>query len=209
MQIALYYLSIKLVKNVPAIKSMFNKDELIEINCMAEFVAIHYTKQMLSAKHGASSPRHLLDSIYNLRAITITHPVVTTAALAKYEAHLEWLDAELAIFGIFDTALPEEQRQEAAKKILEHRMQLRHEFLINSRRPPGPNFTTSATFATRPRLATLVNGRSLLLWHVMGHTLEDLTWMEQPVALWLQFPKFRELNRFVTGLSVVNDPAER
>ena len=209
MQIALYYLSIKLVKNIPTIKSMFTEDELIEIDSMSEFVAIFYTKHMLSAKYGASSPRHLLDAIYSLRAITATHPVVTTAALAKYEAHLEWLDAELVVFGLFDTELPEEQRQEAAKKILEHRTQLRTEFLIDAPRPPGPNFTTSATFATRPRLATLVNGRSLLLWHLMGHVQADLAWMEQPVRLWLQFPKFRELNRFVTGLSVVNDPAER
>ena len=209
MQIAIYYLSIKLVKNVPAIKAMFTEDELTEIDTMAEFCAIHFTMPMLESKYGASSPRRLLDCIYRLRAITATHPVVTAAALAKYQQHLDWIDAELAVFGLFDKELPEDERQEAARRIFEDRMQLEEEFLVDNIRPPGPNFTTSATFASRPRLAALLTKRSLLLWNLMAHTHHDLAWAEQPVRLWEQYEPYRELRRFVTGLTVVNDPAER
>ena len=30
-----------------------------------------------------------------------------------------------------------------------------------------------------------------------------------PVVAWEQYPKYRELLKFVSGVSVVNDPAER
>ena len=209
MQIGLYYISMRLILNVPAIKRMFEPEEQTEIRIMADFVSIHYVRYMLDAKYGAGAPRRLLTAIYHLRAISAAHPVVAATALRKYEQHLDWLDAELVVFAIFDTELPAEERMAAAKKIFESRAQLEEEFLMDDVRPPGPNFTTSPTFATRPKIATLINRRSLLLWHRMTHKQQDLAWAEQPVETWEQYPKYRELLKFVSGVSVVNDPAER
>ena len=76
---------------------------------------------------------------------------------------------------------------------------------------PGPNFCKGDIFwvSGRPTLDTFVNNRSFLLWEVMRHTQQNLSWLEQPVDQWEQYYDYRELHVCINKFKVVNDTAER
>ena len=108
--------------------------------------------------------------------------------------------------------VPVAEREAMAAKLLTHRHQwVPGERLIYQRSVPGPNFCTNDMFWTTgcPTLDTFLNGRSFLLWEVMGQTQENLAWLEQPVDDWERYDDYRKLFFFVNHLVVVNDPAER
>ena len=78
-------------------------------------------------------------------------------------------------------------------------------------RTPGPNFCQGDLHWAGGRLdlSTLVNGRSFLLFAVLGYDHSATTFLEHPVASWPQFAIYRRMHHVVTNLMVVNDPAER
>ena len=61
----------------------------------------------------------------------------------------------------------------------------------------------------RPKVEEFFNGRSYLLWEVLGLDHSDTKWMEKPVKEWAQDPSYAYLHRVTNTLTVVNDPAER
>ena len=60
-----------------------------------------------------------------------------------------------------------------------------------------------------PSISLFVNGRSFLLFEVMGLKHSDLEFLSHPVDVWNTFPVYEDLFSFVTNLKVVNYPAER
>ena len=62
-------------------------------------------------------------------------------------------------------------------------------------------------FYSMKTLAGLVGVKSYLLFNLLK--IEDLNWLEVPVALWKCFPSYIQARDFVRDLVVVNDWAER
>ena len=60
---------------------------------------------------------------------------------------------------------------------------------------------------SKKTLAGLVGVKSYLLFNLLK--IEDLSWLEAPVALWKCFPSYIQARDFVRDLVVVNDGAER
>ena len=99
-----------------------------------------------------------------------------------------------------------------ATKLLQYRHQWTPtEMLIYQKSVPGPNFTINNAFwaSGRPTLNIFVNGRSYLLWEVLGHSQKSLAWLEQSVERWETYLKYLQLFHFINNLVVVNNPAER
>ena len=138
MHIGVYYLTICLLLDIPEVREIFTEDEILEIEKMAEYCAIHYLPWMLLAKYAAAAPRHLLTSIANLRSIRSTHPTVSAVALQKKELHFNFFSPENVVFAMFDEQLGDDTREAMAKKLLSYRAQrLIHELQVH-----GPYFCT-------------------------------------------------------------------
>ena len=58
-------------------------------------------------------------------------------------------------------------------------------------------------------MSNFLNGRSFTLPDLMGFTPEDVQFFRLEVDQWKTSIVFRRLDQFVTGLLVINDPAER
>ena len=129
LQIGLYYLTVFLLLDIPEVAALFTQQEIVEIQTMAEFCALHYIPFMLKAKYAASAPRNLLTAIHRLRSIRVSHPVVAAVALQKRELHLNFLSPELVIFAIFDDQVPVVEREAMAKKLYS----FRHQFVPGDR----------------------------------------------------------------------------
>lgn len=53
LQIAIYYISIFLLLDIPEVQTLFTALEIEEIKVVAEYCAIHYVPYMLASKYGA------------------------------------------------------------------------------------------------------------------------------------------------------------
>ena len=60
-----------------------------------------------------------------------------------------------------------------------------------------------------PSISIFVNGRSFLLFEVLGLRPADLQFLTRPVQSWSEDDVYRKVSSFVNNLKVVNDPAER
>ena len=60
-----------------------------------------------------------------------------------------------------------------------------------------------------PSISIFVNGRSFLLFEVLGLRPADLQFLNRPVQSWSEDDVYRKVSSFVNNLKVVNDPAER
>jgi hypothetical protein len=214
LQVGLYYLQMYLLLNLKKVREILTPDQIKEVVTMGEYVALHYLPYMLQAKYGADAPRNLLTAIQRLRAVREECPLVANTALKKREAHLNYVSPELVAFSLFDDQLPPEERQAAATKLLTYLGQWEPgERLIYQLSVPGRGrFCTGDEYfsgGNRPKVEEFINGRSFLLWEVLGLDHSDTRWMEKPVSEWPQDPSYVYLHRVVNNMSVVNDPAER
>ena len=61
----------------------------------------------------------------------------------------------------------------------------------------------------RPKLWQFVNGRSYLLWEVLGLDHSSLGWLTKSPQAWMQDENYLFLYNFVQNFTCVNDPSER
>ena len=233
LQVGLYYLQMFLLLKLKVVKELLSEVEVEEVKIMAEYVALYFVPNQLDAKFAAIGPMSLLTTISNLRQArdesgevdakgkptAKNRPAVykwTKAALEKWEEHLDMLSPELVIYSLFDELTPKKEREEMAAKLVS----LKHHYrpgdrLIYERKTPQAGFCTDETKDSstwclgRPMLHIFTNGRSWLLWELMGHTITDLEWLSRPLHEWITFPKYMELYQVVNNIAVVNDSAER
>ena len=79
-------------------------------------------------------------------------------------------------------------------------------------RLPGPNFCWGDEYwhgGSIPCLSLFINGRSFIIFEVLGLNQNDLLFLEASVDDWPKYRVFRMLHHAITKLNVVNDPAER
>ena len=63
------YLIIFLLLDNPVVKMILTEEEVIEVETMAPYVALHYLPFMLKAMYAPSAPRNLITAIQRLRGI--------------------------------------------------------------------------------------------------------------------------------------------
>ena len=213
LQVALYYLQMYILLDLPEVQELLTPEEVQEVQVMAEYCALHYVPWMLQAKFAASAPLNLLTAIERLRAYREDNFQIATITLKKRENHLNFLSPELVVFSLFDEQVPSMERQAMASQLLSCQgLWEPGERLIYQLSVPGHNtFCTSEEFWLDGRLTfhNFINGRSFLLWEVLRKDHSDLDWLSLPVYMWKYNDNFHEINFIVNNLSVVNDPAER
>lgn len=115
--------------------------------------------------------------------------------------HLWYLTEDTVIFGLFDPGLSEEEKQEIAVTIAQE-PRPRNRLQLGKPAMPYDLMTT----VPNPRLASFVGPSSWKLWELLG---VGSAWLELPVAEWARNDDYQVAERFVRGLTVVNDGAER
>ena len=115
--------------------------------------------------------------------------------------HMWYLTEDTVIFGLFDTDLSDQQRQEIAQALVQ----------ITYPRAPlqlgKPVMQSNLLIGVaNPCLASFMVRTSWKLWELLGI---DREWLQLPVDQWEGRDSYMIAKDYVTGLTVVNDGAER
>ena len=112
-----------------------------------------------------------------------------------------YLTEHTVIFGLFDTDLPDQERQEIAQALVQ--IPFPRAPLQLGKPVMQPNLLIGVG---NPRLASFVGRRSWKLWELLEI---DRDWLQLPVGQWDDRDSYMIAKDYVTGLTVVNDGAER
>ena len=210
----IFYLEITLTMNNALAYELYSGAEREKVILMAMFSACFYLPNMLKAKFPAQIPTLTTEFVFELRKLKEVHKDIADCALEVMSRHLEPVSGELAILGIADKTLSDEEREEVGKKLLRLSQ-------IPGCWEPGnmeilpvkvPNITKEERYWQDdqfPALATFINRRSFLLLDHLSWKKEDLKVFDSPFPEWHENHKFKELCKVIEGMQVVNDNAER
>ena len=208
MQKSLYYLKLKLLSS--HINFLTDKEKE-EIESVSEFVGLFWAVWFLKCPMAADAPENDLLAIKQMRMYKGVRPEAATTCCQSLERHLWYLTPELVVLALASESLAATELKSLA------------DTLIHTNRPkyfapvkptfPGPGFTQNDEIwgdnGNIPSLARLVNERSWLMFHLLEMGEDDTEWLREEVNLWERFDGYRRFRKFVVGLTVVNDPAER
>ena len=123
------------------------------------------------------------------------------SAMLSVKRHLWYLAEDTVVFALFDPDLAEAEKKEMAEALL----QVPHPAApLALGKPIMPDHIL--TGAAAPGLASFIGVRSWKLWELLG--LRE-AWLQLPVAYWAPCEDYIFGEKFVHGLKVVNDGAER
>ena len=137
------------------------------------------------------------------------------------QRHTSYLKAPQVIFALFDEhAVATDRQQLAAALSALPRLDSSPNYFKPGKLPEVPLVCTTkecvgsklceneeGDFYQKKTLPDLVSVKSYLLFNLLK--VEDLSWLDAPVALWPCFPTYVKVRDFVHQLLTVNDGAER
>ena len=173
------------------------------VSRVVTLTAVFYAKAWLRAPLSVSAARNDLDFHSKILKYRMVEPKAAFEMIDKIRRHLWYTTAQAIPLALADTELQDEEREELAKAI--HRQPRE---LIKTGRPQFPELDWQGEGNKRPRLATLVNPNSWLMFQLLN--LQDSQdWLLTPCSMWQLFGDNRKLEEFSVNLPVTNDLAER
>ena len=218
---AIYLLSMELFSTVYKMDSVLAS----QVHKMAVFVAVWHGPNFLKCGLASTAPANDLEYFYDMMELTeVRDPVLSrigNKVIDSIQRHTSYMKAPQVIFALFDehAAAPDRQNLASALSALP-RPDSSPSFFKPGKLPEIPLVCTlkecvgtklcedeNGQFYKKKTLPELVSVRSYLLFNLLK--IEDLSWLEAPVALWPCFPTYVKARDFVHQLLTVNDGAER
>jgi hypothetical protein len=218
---AIYLLSMELFSDV------YKMDQVLASNVhkMAVFVAVWHGPNFLKCGLASSAPANDLQYFYDMLELSeVRDPLLSRIGdkvADSIQRHTSYLKAPQVIFSLFDEHATATGRQKLASALS-----------ALPRPDNSPSFFKPGKLAEVPLVCTLkecvgsslcededggyyqkktlpdlVTVRSYLLFNLLK--IEDLSWLDAPVALWPCFPTYVKARDFIHQLLTVNDGAER
>jgi hypothetical protein len=171
------------------------------VDAMSPIIALMYIPYFLRSHLSTSAPRHDLDFYYTLKEYATVEPAASRRGLDSVCRHLWYLTSELVVLSLFDDGVPNEEKNEAARALVD--LPAPRFFT-----PGKPNFQPVIALLTErcPSLAAFITPRSWLLFKLFKL---DKTWLLTDAATWILCGAYLEHRDLVRDLKVVNDCAER
>ena len=218
---SIYLLSMELFFNEYIMKSSMAD----KVQKMAVFVAIWHAPNFLKCSLAAAAPSNDLQYFYDMQDLfDVEDPDMSRIGAYvsdSIQRHTSYLKAPQVIFALFNEKLEPTERQTLAAALAaiprpdsspDHFRpgKLADIPLVCSMKEcVGSSLCIDDSDLPFPKktLASFVGVKSYLLFNLLH--IEDLSWLEAPVALWDCFPSYSVSKNFVKDLVVVNDGAER
>lgn len=196
-----------------------------QVHKMAVFISVWHGPNFLKCGLAVTAPSNDLELFYDMLQLTeFDDPDFSRIGAHVAESiqrHTCYLKAPQVIFGLFDeksspidrrllaSALHAIPRPDDSPAFFKPGKLDAVSLLCSVRECVGSPLCEGEEGDLFPRktLASFVSVKSYLLFNLLG--IDDLSWLNAPVALWPCFPSFVKANSFVRDLLVVNDGAER
>ena len=205
----------------------FEMDErlAVQVHKMSVFISVWHGPNFLRCSLASSAPASDLKYFYDMQQLSESMDPdfsrIGTHVTESIQRHTSYLKAPQVIFGLFDnsssimdrkslaSALSAIPRPDTNPSVFKPGKLPEVPLLCNIKECVGSNFCVNeeGNFYPSKTLASLVSAKSYLLFNLLG--IEDLSWLDAPVALWSCFPTYTRVKSFVDQLLVVNDGAER
>ena len=111
----IFYLEITLSMNCHIVYEMYTSLEREEMILMAMYASCYYLPNMVQSKYPAQITSLTTFLVCDLEDLKQVHHNIAVCALEVVRRHLEPVSGELAILGIVDPTLSEEEREEAGQ----------------------------------------------------------------------------------------------
>ena len=215
LQRALYFVTIALLIEVPAVRSLYSEEERRSAQRLAMFSAVYYIPYFLETVSYDKAPLNDLRLIWRVRQLKMYEEKMATEVLKVMDRHTDYLGPRHIPAALVDSRVPREEREELARAIADATEDWGGEELAlhGPAVLPGPNFASGQAhwqgLQGRPSLATFASPESFLLFRTLTQQPGDLVWMRKPSDEWHLYPAFVQFSAYVKKKSVVNDPAER
>ena len=115
----IFYLEITLSMNCHIVYELYSSKEREEMILMAMYSSMYYLPNMIQSKYPAQITSLTNFLVCDLEDLKQVHHDIAVCALEVVRRHLEPVSGELAILGIADTTLSEEERQEAGQVLFQ------------------------------------------------------------------------------------------
>ena len=178
-------------------------EEKSMVSLFVIYNVVLYAKAWLHPPLSMSAAHNDLEYYANILRYRMVEPKAAFLITEKIRRHQWYTTAQAVPLALADTELEDEEREELAKAIHQQPREL-----IRTGRPEFPGLDWRGEKITRPRLATLVNPNSWLIFQLLN--LEgSQDWLLTPCSMWQLFGDYRKLEEFSLNLPVTNDLAER
>ena len=202
---AIYYLKLQLLSRHITFMTPEEHSHVIQ---MSEFIGLFHTFWFLRCALASAAPFLDLQAIHQMRQYRQFRAVTAEACITSQANHGWYLTQQLVVFSLVDDDLPQEERRALAMALAKTK---RPKFF-----PPGkpifPRVTDNffwPNIGTMPNLSSLVGTNSWLIFERLGISIVETEWLNLEVDQWESLSGYLKFRKFVRGLTVVNDPAER
>lgn len=182
-----------------------SQDDITSIHRMAIFVALFYAEQFLKSRLASISPAQDLKYLHYIQLYRVLDDKGAEVVTQSLKNHLWYLTAELVIFSLFDSELPDTVRKNIVFKLLSF---TRPKHFAHGK-PKFPSIDTDSPIDYPDQLVSFVGPRFWLLFHLLKMDGAALDWMKAPVKYWQRMVGYQKIEEIVRSLEVVNDCAER
>ena len=218
---SIYLLSMELFSTAYHMEpSLANK-----VSKMAVFISVWHGPYFLKCSQAASAPANDLQYFYDMMQLSdVSDPEFSRIGMFVTESiqrHTSYLKPAQVIFALFDEKLPATDRQDLALALSNiPRPDISSFYFTPGKVPDVPLVCSSKECVgsilcldeseerfPKKTLSSLVSARSYLLFNLLK--IDDLSWLNAPVALWPCVPSYIKARDFTNQLLTVNDGAER
>lgn len=164
---------------------------------MCIFVVDVYVRAWYDAPYAASAPRSDLQLAADLKRFASVDQNAAAIGLQKLQGQLWYLSEELIGLAVFDTGLPDEERESLVQSILGKQGEAER----STRRNLSIEELTSSS------IAELGSTNTALFFEILG--IEKDSFFNLPVSEWESNDAYQRGKNIVDHLKVINDHAER
>jgi hypothetical protein len=189
---------------------LFEPSVMKEIKSSAEFVGLYHGMWFLKSALAAQAPLNDLTAISEMRQYRAKNKVAAEACLKSMGRHLDYLTPPLIVFALADDSVLPEERKCLARAL--YAIPRPDTFPLGVSKTPNSTFPFDSKIwknETPPSLSHFVGPTSWETFDKLGMTEAQCEWLQLEVHQWPLIQGFRDFRDFVTGLTPVNDPAER
>jgi hypothetical protein len=204
---AIYYLKLKIMEKMTDIQS--TEKLKLEVDSMAEFVALFYGKWFLTSIEGITvAPRKDLEAMWEMKMYANHRPNIAEKCIASMQNHLWYLHPSIIVFALMDDRITDEEKKEIAKKL--------YDILTQNSEQQGYSYERSKKLTSevleqeeRPSLSTFVGNASKTVFDILKLNKEQMEFLLLPPSTWQLLSVFKRHQQFALSLPIKNDAAER
>ena len=181
---------------------------MVKLETFVIFIALVYVKHWVLSP--VARDAQMMDLLFYQELMQLTQvesfETLAEGVLRKLRGHTWYLNQEFAPLSLFSSKVPDSTKTSLARKLvqMDKKKGRNHQYYMGYLTPVKLPDTLAEGMEVK--LQNLVGLGSMMMFEVIGF---DKSWLKKSPSTWSRHPGYQEMEMFVRGLMVCNDPAER